>query len=139
MPKGLTVMLHTMPRELRSAPSFPEICRQCFCVLLHTSEKNEPFILAKDANGKVFKLEGISDDVTAVENRLRFARIFRKGFTRNIFVNCVVKPIAQYNKANVLINKIISTKSSCLVESILTIHLLLNSFLGKCKRWCMLP
>ena len=95
MNKGLTVLLHTMPRELRSAPSFPQICTQCFCVLLHTSEKNEPFILVRDAIGKIFKLEGISDDKTAVENRLRFARIFRKEFAKNISINCVVEHMPQ--------------------------------------------
>ena len=73
-----------MPRELRNSPTFPEIVEQCLAVLLHTSESMFPFILVRDANGKIYKLDGDSDDASAVQNRLRFVRIFRKEAFQNI-------------------------------------------------------
>ena len=75
---GFVADLRNKPREVHSLPTLPDICRECNCVLLHTSTKHEPYVLARDHQNRIVQEPpDHSRDPTAVENSVKFTRIFR--------------------------------------------------------------
>ena len=67
------------PKEVKDCPTLPEVCKDVACVLLHTSDKFDSFVLKKDTDGKIIKVESSpDDDQTELENSIKFSRLFRK-------------------------------------------------------------
>ena len=75
---GFTVDQKNKPREVKDAKTLGEITDECGCFWLHTSTTNEEFVLVRDQDGKITKAAPDPDDPTAIENTIKFVRIFRK-------------------------------------------------------------
>ena len=74
---GFVIDMANKPREVHGVPTLADICDEVHCVLLHPSTSNEPYVLIRDAQNKIIKDEPDPADPTAIENSVKFTRLFR--------------------------------------------------------------
>ena len=75
---GFVVDPPNKPRVLRNCPTLKDICDDCNALIIHPSSKHEPYMLARDPDGKIVKTEPDEDDPTMIENSIKYCRIVRK-------------------------------------------------------------
>ena len=75
---GFVIKLHNQPREIRDCPNLSQLCDEENAFALHTSPKYEPYILEKDANGKLYKVYDFDpEEKTKIEVTIKFTRLLR--------------------------------------------------------------
>ena len=74
---GFVILARNRPREIANAETVASVCIQEHCVLLHPSDKYDPYHLIRNDNDKIIKVDRADNKPTADENAIKFTRLFR--------------------------------------------------------------
>ena len=98
---GYVMKSRTQPTQVNSNKTLKIVCEEEHCVLLHTSDKYHTYQLSRNSNGKIIKTDREDENLTVIENTIKFTRLLRKQQEQ---IHASLKSIFQITDAKKLSN-----------------------------------